>query len=132
MYALTIAKSGPKLAKSEGDPNGLPGLSFQGLGVLHVTNANMTHFTNLMQSTVLDRPVVDQTGLTGRYDFTLNWTPDDSEFGGMGASVPPTAAGANPPNLYTAMQEQLGLRLDATRAPAEVLVIDHVEKPTEN
>ncbi len=133
VYALTVARSEPKLARSEGDPSGLPGIFFQGLGVLNVRNANMTDFTNLMQSAVLDRPVVDQTGLTGRYDFTLNWTPDDSQFGGMGASLPPPAAGITPPpNLYTAIQEQLGLKLDATRAPAVVLVVDHVEKPSEN
>jgi uncharacterized protein (TIGR03435 family) len=93
----------------------------------------MADFTHLMQQAVLDRPVVDQTGLTGRYDFTLNWTPDDSQFGGMGVKVPPPTDSANaPPALYTAIQEQIGLKLDATKAPAEVLVIDHVEKPSEN
>jgi uncharacterized protein (TIGR03435 family) len=135
VYVLSVAKGGPKLTKSEGDPNGLPGLFFRGkLGDLGVRNANMADFTGLMQSAVLDRPVIDQTELTGRYDFTLVWTPDDSQFGGMGVKVPPPAAddGKAPPNLYTAIQEQIGLKLDATKAPADVMVVDHVEKPSEN
>ena len=134
VYVLSVAKTGPKLTKSEGDPNGLPGLFFRGrLGDLHVTNANMGDFTGLMQEAVLDRPVLNQTGLSGRFDFNLDWTPDDSQFNGMGAKIPPPTDGANPPPaLYTAIQEQIGLKLDAAKAPAEVLVIDHVEKPSEN
>ena len=133
VYVLAIAKGGPKLTKSEGDPNGLPGLFFRELGALNVRNANMADFASLMQNAVLDRPVVDQTGLSGRFDFTLNWTPDDSQFGGMGAKIPPSTDNSKaPPALYTAIQEQIGLRLDATKAPADVLVIDHVEKPSEN
>jgi uncharacterized protein (TIGR03435 family) len=135
VYVLSVAKGGPKLTKSEGDPNGLPALFFRGkLGDLGVRNANMADFTGLMQSAVLDRPVIDQTELSGRYDFTLVWTPDDSQFGGMGVKIPPPAAddGKAPPNLYTAIQEQIGLKLDATKAPADVMVVDHVEKPSEN
>jgi uncharacterized protein (TIGR03435 family) len=133
VYVLSVAKTGQKMTKSEGDPNGLPGLFFRQLGALNVRNANMGDFAGLMQNAVLDRPVVDQTGLTGRFDFTLNWTPDDSQFGGMAAKTPPSTDTANPPPaLYTAIQEQIGLKLDATKAPAEVLVIDHVEKPSDN
>jgi uncharacterized protein (TIGR03435 family) len=134
VYALSVAKGGPKLTKSPGDPNGLPGLFFRGrLGDLGVRNANMADFTQLMQSAVLDRPVVDQTGLSGRFDFTLDWTPDDSQFAGMGAKFsPPTDSANAPPNLYTAIQEQIGLKLEATKAPADVMVIDHVDKPSEN
>ena len=133
VYAIVPGK-GSKLAKSDGDPNGLPGLFFRQLGALNVRNANMTDFANLLQSTVLDRPVVDQSGLTGRFDFTLNWTPDEFQFGGAGRRA--AAAAANqadaPPNLFTAIQEQMGFKLDSTKAPAEVLVIDKVEKPSEN
>jgi uncharacterized protein (TIGR03435 family) len=133
VYVLSIAKTGPKLTKSEGDPNGLPGFGLRGLGALNIRNANMGDFAGLMQEAVLDRPVVDQTGLAGRYDFSVNWTPDDSQYGGMGAKAPPPTDSANaPPNLYTAIQEQIGLKLDATKAPADVMVIDHVEKPSEN
>lgn len=134
VYVLSVAKAGPKLTKSEGDPNGLPGLFFRGRpGDLHVTNANMGDFAGLMQEAVLDRPVLDKTGLTGRWDFNLDWTPDDSQFQGMGAKIPPPTDGANqPPALYTAIQEQIGLKLDATKSSADVMVIDHVEKPSEN
>ena len=134
VYVLSVSKTGQKMTKNDSDPNGLPSLFFRGrLGDLGVRNARMSDFTGLMQSAVLDRPVLDQTGLTGRFDFTLNWTPDDSQFAGMGARVPPpTEAADAPPNLYTAIQEQIGLKLDATRAPADVMVIDHVEKPSAN
>jgi uncharacterized protein (TIGR03435 family) len=133
VYALTVGKTGPKLTKSEGDPNGLPGLFFRALGVLGVTNATMGDFTGVMQTAVLDRPVVDQTGLIGRFNFTLSWTPDESQFGGMGIKVPPPSDKPDaPPGLFTAIQEQLGLKLDPTKAPVDVLVIDHVEKPSDN
>ena len=132
-YALTLAKGGPKLTKSEGDPEGLPGLFFQGLGKLAVRNATMGDFTQLMQSVVLDRPVVDQTGLKGRWDFTLNWTPDESQFGGLSAKIPPPSDKADaPPTLFTAIQEQLGMKLTPTRSNVQVLSIDKVEQPSAN
>jgi uncharacterized protein (TIGR03435 family) len=85
---------------------------------------------------VLDKPVVDQTGLKGRYDFTLNWTPDSTQFAqfhSTGVSVPQTSDDPNaPPALNTAIQEQLGLRLEPVKAPADVIVIDKVEKPSAN
>jgi uncharacterized protein (TIGR03435 family) len=133
VYAITVGKNGPKLTKSDGDPNGLPGLFFRGLGVLPAQNATIADFAGVMQSAVLDKPVVDQTGITGRYDFMLTWTPDESQFGGMGVRVSPPADNATaPPDLYTAIQEQLGLKITATKAPVDVLVIDHVEKPSPN
>jgi len=132
-YALTVANGGPKLTTSGGDPNGLPGLTFRGLGVLPATNATMANLAGLMQATVLDRPVVDRTGLTGRYDFVLKWTPDESQFRTLGAPVPPPTDDPNaPPGLFTAIQEQLGLHLDSTKAPVEVQVIDTIRKPTDN
>jgi len=133
VYALEVAKSGSKLTKSQGDPNGLPGMFFRGLGILPANNATMQDFAGLLQSAVLDRPVVDQTGLTGRWDFTLNWTPDDSQFVGMGIKVPPPSDKPDaPPGLFTAVQEQLGLKLDSIKAPVDVLVVDRVEKPSAN
>jgi uncharacterized protein (TIGR03435 family) len=132
-YVLSVAKGGPKLKTSEGDPKGLPGLFFRGLGVLTVTNATMADFSHLMQSAVLDRPVVDQTGLNGKYDFLLKWTPDQSQFGGMGIKVPPPSDAADaPPPLFTAIQEQIGLKLDAGKAAVEVLALDHIEQPSAN
>jgi uncharacterized protein (TIGR03435 family) len=133
VYALEVAKSGSKLVKSQGDPNGLPSMFFRGLGNLPAANATMQDFAGLLQSAVLDRPVVDQTGLTGRFDFTLNWTPDESQFVGMGIKVPPPSDKPDaPPGLFTAVQEQLGLKLEATKAPVDVIVIDKVEKPSAN
>lgn len=131
-YAILVGNAGPKLTKNENNPNGLPGLFFKGLGAMVNTNATMADFAGVMQASVLDRPVVDRTGLSGRYDFTLTWTPDESQFAGMGVRVPPPPPDAQAPSLFTAMQEQLGLRLDSTRAQVEVLVIDRVEKPSEN
>ncbi len=132
-YVLTVAKNGPKLTKSDGDPNGLPGLFFHQLGQLYVQNATMDDFTQLMQAVVLDRPVVNQTGIKNRWNFILKWTPDDSQFGGMGMKVPPPSNAADaPPPLFTAIQEQIGLKLEARKAPVDVIVIDHVEKPSAN
>lgn len=132
VYALTVSKTGHKMTKSDSDQP-LPGLFFRGLGVLTVQNATMPDFCGLMQSAVLDRPVVDQTALKGRWNFLLKWTPDESQFGGMGVKVPPPTDAANaPPPLFTAVQEQLGMKLDATKTPVEILVIDHVTKPSDN
>jgi uncharacterized protein (TIGR03435 family) len=131
VYALSTAGSGPKLARSTADPKQSPSLLFQDLGKLKVINGSMQDLVNVMQFGVLDRPVVDRTAIKGRYDFTLNWTPDDSQFPGSGVTIPHLAGASAPPPLSTAIQEQIGLKLEATRAPIEALVIDHVEKPQE-
>jgi uncharacterized protein (TIGR03435 family) len=132
VYAIVVAKNGSKLTKSEGDGNGLPSLFFRGLGNLPARNATMADFAGVMQSAVLDKPVVDQAGLSGRFDFTLMWTPDEFQFGGLGVKPPAPSDKDTQPDLYTAFQQQLGLRLESTKAQAEVLVIDKVEKPSEN
>lgn len=77
---------------------------------------------------IVGRVVINKTGLTGRYDLTLRWTPDDAPAPSTEGSPDPNA----PPNLFTAIQEQLGLKLENGKAPVAVLVIDHVEKPSEN
>ena len=134
VYALTVGKTGKKFAKSERDPNSLPGLFFRGPGTnLNVTNATMAEFASLMQSAVLDKPVADQTGLSEKYDFILKWTPDPGQLQGLGGPPPPPADNADaPPDLFTAIQQQLGLKLDSTKAPVDVLSIDRVEKPSAN
>jgi uncharacterized protein (TIGR03435 family) len=131
VYAIVVGKNGPKLTKSASDPNGLPGLFLRGLGLLPATNANILDLAGLLQSVVLERPVVDQTGLSGRFDFELKWTPDESQFSGQGAKVRRDDPDA-PPDLFTAIQEQLGLQLKSTKASVDVLVIDRIEKPSEN
>jgi uncharacterized protein (TIGR03435 family) len=133
VYAITVAPGGPKLTKNDTNPNGLPGLFFKGLGTLPAQNATMGDFAGVMQTAVLDRPVVDKTGLQGRFDFTLRWTPDETQFAGLGVRVPPPSNDPDaPPGLFTAFQEQLGLKLESTKAPVDVLVVDRVERPSEN
>jgi uncharacterized protein (TIGR03435 family) len=132
-YVLTVDKSGNKMTKSDAPAGQLPALFFGGLGVLTVQNATMQDFAGLMQSAVLDRPVVDHTALEGKWNFLLKWTPDESQFGGMGIKVPPpTDAPDAPPPLFTAIEEQIGLKLEAGKAQVPVLVIDKAEKPSAN
>jgi len=85
------------------------------------TNNSMADFALGMQFMV-GKPVVNETNLPGRFDFTLRWSPDE-----LRTSEPDAA-----PGLYTAIQEELGLKLEPTRAPADVLVIDHAERPSQN
>jgi uncharacterized protein (TIGR03435 family) len=79
------------------------------------------------------RSVIDKTGLAGKYDFTLKWTPGPDVLRGPPegpvAPPPPDPSG---PSIFTALQEDLGLRLQSARGPVEILVIDHVEKPDAN
>lgn len=136
VYAIRLANGGPKMAKTTAGPDDLPGFGFRGLGDLIVHDMSVAEFATWMQSSVMDKPVIDQTGLKDKYDFTLKWTPDDSQFAQFrGAVNPPPPAGENPnapPSLYTAVQEQLGLKIEATKAPDDVIVIDHVERPSAN
>ena len=92
----------------------------------------MADFAGVMQAAVLDRPVVDQTGLRGRFDFVLQWTPDETQFGGLGIRPPPPSDKDTQPDLFTAIQQQAGLKFEPTRASVDVLVIDRVQKPSEN
>lgn len=132
-YVLLVAKGGPKMTKSDAPADALPGLGFRGLGILPGTNATMGDLAEVMQMAVLDRPVVDQTGLTGRWNFLLKWTPDETQFAALGVKVPPPSEAADaPPPLFTAIQDQLGLRLDAGKAQVPVMVLDSVQKPSAN
>ena len=136
VYIITVAPGGPKMTKTSAGPNDQQGFGFRALGDLHVRNMNIKEFASWMQSGVMDKPVVDQTGLTDKYDFALKWTPDDSQFAqfrGTGAVPTPPADDANaPPSLYTAVQEQIGLKIGPGKAQDDVIVIDHVDKPTAN
>jgi uncharacterized protein (TIGR03435 family) len=135
-YVISIASGGPKMTKSTAGPNDPTGFGFRGLGDLMVRNLSVADFATWMQSVVMDKPVVDQTGLPDRYDFQLKWTPDDSQFAqfkGISTKLPPPTDDPNaPPPLYTAFQEQLGLKMGPAEVPDDVIVIDHVEKPSEN
>ena len=131
VYALVVAKGGPKLKAA--DPNGQQINGCRSLGVCFFNKEPLAGFARFMGFVVLDKPVVDKTGLAAEFDFELKWTPDETQFASMGIHVPPPVDNPNaPPGLFTAIQEQLGLRLEPQKIPAEVLVIDHVERPSEN
>ena len=123
VYAIQIAKGGPKL-KSAANPDAEPDQQGNGHGTemsQTYTSASMADFKLGMQF-FLDRPIVDQTGLTGKYDFTFHYTADEAR------TTDPNA----PPGLFNAVQEQLGLKFEPTKAMTDVFVIDHVEPPSAN
>jgi len=127
-YSLGIAKKGIKFREADtGRPGG--GTSTN-CGVMKGTATTMTNLAVVL-SRQLNRPVIDNTHLTGRYDFELVWLPDVGC--GSGSAETTEASGEAPdrPSIFTALQE-LGLKLDATKGPAEVVVVDHAEKPEGN
>ena len=89
-----------------------------------------------MLSRQLGRQVLDETGLKGAYDFTLRWTSDTGLNGGPFPIAPDSADQPVPdssgPSLFTALQEQLGLKLESTKGPVDTIVIEHIEEPSEN
>jgi len=141
VYVLTIAKNGLKLRESPPDENGpgrakgMSGLIKRGAPHLIVEGGTMAALA-LYLSHPAGRTVVDKTGLTGRYDYHLDWTPDTVQ--GSGNPLPnATGLGAptsdsNAPSIFTAVEEQLGLKLEPEKGPVQVLVIDHAEKPSPN
>jgi uncharacterized protein (TIGR03435 family) len=134
IFALTVMKGGPKLRASEAvtAPEGaLPLIFVIAPPVVRLPGRDATigELAWVMQRAALDRPVVDLTGLTGRYDFDLEFTPDETQFGGALGRMPEEGA---KPGLFAAMRDQLGLRMEATRGPVDTLVIDKVMRPTEN
>ena len=149
VYFLSVAKNGPKFHESavpnQQGPAGSPprrGIMMNGRGQLTMSDAKLDMFANVL-SHQLGRIVLDKTGLTGKYDFTLHWTPGPNEGSmmpgpgpgpgreGPGGAPPPPPEESGP-SLFTALQEQLGLKLESQKAPVEILVIEHVEKPSEN
>ena len=133
-YVITVAKGGPKLLPAASSPDDPTGVNL-GLGNASMHNITITNFAKWFQTYVLDRPVIDRTGLTGYYDFTLKWAPDDSQF--------PRPAGAPPrpplpdeiaaqPALNEAFEQQLGLKIVRMKTMVDVMVIDHAEKPGAN
>ena len=125
VFALRVGKDGPKLEPTKSGPDARPNQQVNGgpgYRMLRFTNFSMQDLA-LMMLPYVDRPLVDQTELKGRYDFNLRYTCDESRA--------PTD-GTAPPGLFTAIQEQIGLKLEPVKAPAEVLVIDAVERPSAN
>jgi uncharacterized protein (TIGR03435 family) len=137
-YAITVAKGGDKIKKEENSPIPVPGFGGRPQNGFNVHNATIAEFASVMQAQFMDQPVVDQTGLGGtRYTFVLKFTPDVSmrPFGASGTAPPPQPATPDPdapPDLYAAMEQQLGLRMQKTKAPVDVMVIDKIAKPSSN
>lgn len=141
VYALVIAKGGPKLKLSTAAPMGNEtpragekprggGFLNAGPGELHSDSATLDFFASGPLSRVPEtdgRVVINKTGLTGNYDFTLKWTP---ESGGPAGSAP--AVDNSGPGLFTALEEQLGLKLVSQKGSVETLVVESIDRPTAN
>lgn len=146
VYELVVAKNGPRLKESspgdtyaegakrrDGHPIG-PGIWMLGRGDLASQGEPMTSLITVL-SRQMDRPIVDKTGLNGNYDFTLKWTPEESPGAAAGSAdsgQPAAAPESSAPSIFVAVEEQLGLKLMPKKGPVEVLVIDHIEKASEN
>jgi bla regulator protein BlaR1 len=136
VYALVPGKNGPKLTESTGGPGGQ---MMMNRGQLTAKKITMTAFANQL-SNQLGRNVLDKTGIKGDYDFKLEWTPDQNQpMGGpMGGSkengpeAPPPSVEVAGPTIFTALQEQLGLRLESQKGPVSMLIVDTAEKASEN
>jgi uncharacterized protein (TIGR03435 family) len=138
-YAITVAKDGDKLKKEENSRVPIPGFGGMPQRGFNVRNATIAEFAAVMQAQFMEQPVVDQTGLGDtRYSFILKWTPDPSQNAGFGAGLlPPNpqspAPDADaPPDLFAAMQQQLGLQMKTRKIPVDVMVIDKVQRPSAN
>jgi len=130
-YTLNLGRTGQHKMTPNTSGVNLPGFGGRGPGVVGVRNANMEQFAGFLQARIVDRPVVDKTGITGKFDFTLTWRPD--QLGPQQANAPaPPADLESRPDIFGAMQEQLGLSFKAERTEIDVLVIDKVSKPSEN
>jgi uncharacterized protein (TIGR03435 family) len=128
-YALTQARDGAKI-RTNTETTCLPpcgGTNVSAGGKLTARKVPMSRFVNRLAQ-IVGRPVVDSTGLTGEFDMDLDWAPDGGQFGGQGREVPDDSR----PSLFTALQEQLGLKLEPRKMSREIFVIDHAEKPSEN
>jgi bla regulator protein blaR1 len=147
MFALVVAKNGPKLHEAKPDdtyPDGIKDLEGRGHGhVMRMVRGELigqgipiSDLIEMLGGLRFGLIVVDKTGLTGKYDFTLRWTPDErapsKKIGSepMPGNAPPSDSSG--PSIFTAIQEQLGLKLERQKGPVEILVIDHVERPSEN
>lgn len=128
VFAIVLSKNGAKLTKSTKPPSGIPAVAYAP-GRLAVGNATIADLATFLQRFATDRPVVDQTGITGKYDLVLRWTPDELQAVG---TRPGNDNNNSLPGLYTAIQDQLGLKLQEEKRPTQVFVVDRVEMPSEN
>ena len=131
VYALVVAKSGPKFQASK-DTNGDTGIS-SGNGRYTAQGVTMAKFTQSLTQVLareLGRVVIDKTGIEGKYDLALTWAPEENSTASGNTSNENFALSGS--SIFMALQEQLGLRLESTRSKVDVLVIDHIERPSEN
>jgi uncharacterized protein (TIGR03435 family) len=131
IYELTVAKGGPKL-KAAANPDDLPalvGVVYPGKIEIPAKSVTMDDFVAMLQRATLDRPTVNKTSLSGKYDFDLVFAPDETVYGGEIPKAPDDAP--NPP-LFTAIQEQLGLKLEATHGMVSAMVVDSAQRPLAN
>jgi uncharacterized protein (TIGR03435 family) len=125
VYALVVAKNGPRLtATKQPDKGSDIGWDNGTLTAKQVSMQDLSETLTQVLSRELGRVVIDSTGIAGRYDLTLKWADDDS----TPAATPDEADPG--PSVFTAIQEQLGLKLESTKGPVKVLVIDHAEIPS--
>jgi uncharacterized protein (TIGR03435 family) len=138
IYALVVTKNGLKLSQTA-DPQPGPGAGTRSTtrlqpGELTARGMPMSALAERLSREV-GRQVVDKTGLQGGYDFTLHWTPElqTRPLGaGDGSQGPATSPDATGPSIFTAIQEQLGLKLESQKGPVGTIVIDRIEKPSAN
>jgi bla regulator protein blaR1 len=132
-YALVLSKSGPKFRDAK-EPDGRPVIRIR-RGSVEAQATGMVALAGLLSSLV-SRPVVDKTGLSGKYDLKLEWTPDENQTAMLQAMRVPEGTAPAPDqvgaSLFTALQEQLGLRLESQKAPVEILAIERIAKPSAN
>jgi uncharacterized protein (TIGR03435 family) len=128
IYSLVVGKSGPRLQAT----TAATGSSWSKTpGHLTGQKVSMEMFATDLLEAQLDRVVTDHTGIKGEFDVRLTWAPVDTDITANDADRP-SSASSDGPSLFTAIQEQLGLKLESTRGPVEVLVIESIEKPSEN
>ncbi len=125
VYVLSVDRGGMKMTPHEIASADDFSIEESGLRKWTAKFVPMDYLAWLL-SFYLDRPIIDRTGLKGTYDFTLSWTPE------LSAGLPDTSVDSPAPGIVEALQKQLGLKVEPQRAPVEILVIDHVEKPGDN
>jgi uncharacterized protein (TIGR03435 family) len=131
-YALVVGKDGPKLADRGKADNPQDMRMSGGSGLMVGQRIPVSILTEVLKS-VVGRPIRDETGLTGYYDFRLQWDPADTvPPGGNDNGGAPGTTDHTEPSLFTALKEQLGLRLESRKGPIEILVVDRAEMPSEN
>ena len=134
VYALTVAKEGAKIHEVKADGKSRTGGGRGHLIGQKISMPELADLLTLFGQRELGRPVIDKTGLTGVFDIALSWTPENPRpAGGNDPDARTTTEKAPSPDIFSALQQQLGLRLELQKGPVEILVIDHAERvPTEN